>query len=71
MNITVGTTSSAFSTSTASIDSWLSALPTRRMASETIHGIVTRWKKRRRLAKKKPKLSDSTALNDSLTTGTI
>ena len=41
------------------------------MASETIHGIVTRWKKRRMLLKKKLKLSDSRAPNDNLTTGTI
>ena len=69
MNITVGTISSAFSTSTAIIESWFSKLPITRMASEAIQGIVTRWKKRRMLAKKKLKLSDSSAVNDSLTTG--
>ena len=31
-----------------------------------IHGIVTRWKNRRRLPKKKRKLSDSTSPNDNL-----
>ena len=42
-----------------------------RMATEMIHGMVTRWKNRRRLAKKKPKLSDSTSPNDNFTAGTI
>ena len=36
-----------------------------RIASDRIQGIVTRWKNRRRLAKKKPKLSDRTSPNDS------
>jgi hypothetical protein len=33
--------------------------------------MVTRWKKRRRWLKKKPKLSVSTPLNGNFTTGTI
>ena len=71
MNITVGITSTAFSTSTATRDSWASVEPTMRMTIDRIHGMVTRWKKRRRRAKKKPKLSVSTSPNDNFTTGTI
>ena len=36
-----------------------------RMTIDMIQGMVTRWKNSRMLAKKKPKLSDSTWLNDS------
>ena len=70
-NITVGMTSIAFSASTATGDSRLSVDPAMRIRSETIHGMVTRWKKRRMLAKKKLKLSDTTLPNDNFTTGTI
>ena len=38
-----------------------------RMTIDMIQGMVTRWKNSRMLAKKKPKLSDSTSLNDSRT----
>ena len=47
MNITVGTTSTAFSTSTAIGDSTSSSAPTMRMTSDRIQGMVTRWKNRR------------------------
>ena len=38
-----------------------------RMTIDMIQGMVTRWKNSRVLAKKKPKLSDSTWLSDSRT----
>lgn len=66
MNIVVGTTSAAFSTIAPSGDSE-SSPPAMRMAMEMIQGMVTRSKNSRMLAKKKPKLSDSTSLNDSRT----
>ena len=71
MNITVGMTSTTFSASTATRESWASIEPTMRMAIEMTHGIVTRWKKRRRWLKKKPKLSVSTSPNSNFTIGTI
>ena len=71
MNITVGITSASFSTSIETRESSPIIAPTMRMASEMIQGMVTIWKNRRRLAKKKPKLSVSTSLNSNFTTGTI
>jgi hypothetical protein len=66
MNIVVGTTSTAFSTMAAIGDSETRP-PTMRMTIDMIQGMVTRWKNSRVLAKKKPKLSDSTWLSDSRT----
>ena len=42
MNIVVGTTSTAFSTSTAIGKSTSSIAPTMRIATDMIHGMVTR-----------------------------
>ncbi len=56
MNITIGTMSIAFSASTGINDSRGICEPMSRITRDRIQGTVTRWKKRRMLAKKKPKL---------------
>ncbi len=71
MNITVGITSTALPTSTASGELLAIATLAIQMTIDMSHGMVTRWKKRRMLAKKKLKLSANTSPNGNLTTGTI
>ena len=70
MNITVGTMSAAFSISTGISESRVISDPRSRIASEAIHGMVTRWKNSPRLASTKLKLWATSAPNESFTAGT-